>query len=323
MTDDATPEVLAVLLSQQGGRMLVTSDEGAAFEIAKGRYGEGPNFEVWLKSHSGSALRVDRIGRDPLTVKAPAITAVMAVQPDVIRGLADRDAMCKRGFPQRWLYGVPVEKVGHRDPDPPPAPDAVAEAYRASMLRLWRLPAAPTPVALTFAPEAVAVMVGFLTYLEPRLRVLRHQPLLKGWVGKLAGAAARIAAICHIAGGASAEQPVTEAAATNAAELARAYLLPHAEKAFGIMGADPRVNDAQHVLRWVRANHGPANSRLNRRELYRGLRGRWASVADMGPTLQLLEDHHYLRSLPQAARPGPGRKPSPEYLINPLTFAGD
>src|SRR5262249_42975786 len=56
--DDITPEKLGNLLAAQGGRMLQASAEGTAFEIAKGRYSETPNFDVFLKGHSGDPLRV-------------------------------------------------------------------------------------------------------------------------------------------------------------------------------------------------------------------------------------------------------------------------
>jgi hypothetical protein len=56
--DDVTPEKLANLIARQGGRMLQASAEGTAFEVAKGRYSETANFDVYLKGHAGDPLRV-------------------------------------------------------------------------------------------------------------------------------------------------------------------------------------------------------------------------------------------------------------------------
>src|SRR5262249_32611419 len=51
--DDETPESLARLLADQGGRMLISAPEGTALEIAKGRYSESPVFDTFLKGHAG------------------------------------------------------------------------------------------------------------------------------------------------------------------------------------------------------------------------------------------------------------------------------
>ena len=99
--DDVTPEKLGSMLADQGGRMLQASPEGAAFEIAKGRYaaeGKGGVFEVYLKGHAGDSLRVNRVGRPPDTIDNPALSVALAVQPDVIRGLAGNASLKARGF---------------------------------------------------------------------------------------------------------------------------------------------------------------------------------------------------------------------------------
>src|SRR5262249_23609555 len=62
--DDITHEKLIKVLARQGGRMLQASAEGTAFEIAAGRYSDGPVFDVYLKGHSGDQIRNDRITRD-------------------------------------------------------------------------------------------------------------------------------------------------------------------------------------------------------------------------------------------------------------------
>ena len=60
---DVTPEKLVGLLAEQGGRIALMSPEGEAFGLMAGLYGNAPNFEVFLKAHSGDTIRVDRVGR--------------------------------------------------------------------------------------------------------------------------------------------------------------------------------------------------------------------------------------------------------------------
>lgn len=65
-TDDCTPEHVGTLLSQQGERLAVVSDEGGIFDIVAGRYSKGvPNMDVFLQGHAGAPVRVHRGSRDP------------------------------------------------------------------------------------------------------------------------------------------------------------------------------------------------------------------------------------------------------------------
>ncbi len=112
--DDETPESLSRLIAQQGGRMLQASPEGTAFEIVKGRYSETANFDVYLKGHAGDPLRVGRVGRAGETVDRPALSVALAVQPDVVYGLAENASLRGRGFLAHFLYGLPVSRVGRR-----------------------------------------------------------------------------------------------------------------------------------------------------------------------------------------------------------------
>jgi hypothetical protein len=120
-------------------RMLLASAEGTAFEIAKGRYSETANFEVFLKGHSGDPLRTNRITRQGERVDRPALSCALAVQPDVIRGLAEQTSMKGRGILARWFYSIPRSQVGARCIAPPAIGGAVARRFQDCMRKLWRL----------------------------------------------------------------------------------------------------------------------------------------------------------------------------------------
>jgi len=91
LVDDASPERLTTLLADQGGRIALMSPEGGVFDMMAGRYSQGvPNLDVYLKGHAGDALRVDRVGRPSDYIQNPALTIGLAVQPEVLRGLANK-----------------------------------------------------------------------------------------------------------------------------------------------------------------------------------------------------------------------------------------
>jgi hypothetical protein len=332
--DDVTPEKLAKLLGQQGGRILQASPEGTAFEIAKGRYSEAANFDVYLKGHAGDDIRVGRISRPGDVVEQPALSLALAVQPDVLRGLADQASMRGRGFLARFLYGVPVSWVGGRTIKPAPVPESTNRQYAACVQALWALPGAvgedgkAAPHWLNFSPEADQEMERFESWLEPQLKegeVLSH---LAGWANKLAGAVARIAAILHVADAVSKDgarwQPMIGGETVAAAvRFGRDYLLPHAMAAFGVMGADGKTEDARHIWESI-CRHGESSEygeyaplRLSRRDIHQLNRRRFQTAESLDPVLDLLVKEGYLRPVAESGQPGKGHK-SPIYEINPL-----
>ena len=143
LVDDATPEALAGLLAAYG-RIALLSPEGDVFDQMAGRYNQaaGPNLGVYLKGHAGDLLKVDRRGRPPEYVERPCLTIGLAVQPEVLRGLAGRPGFGGRGLLARFLYSLPTSLVGRRQPGAPPVPAAVADRYT---LELQALAASLTP----------------------------------------------------------------------------------------------------------------------------------------------------------------------------------
>jgi hypothetical protein len=130
LVDDATPEALAGLLATYG-RIALLSPEGDVFDQMAGRYNQqvGPNLGVYLKGHARDLLRVDRRGRPPEYVERPCLTIGLAVQPEVLRGLAGRPGFGGRGLLARFLYSLPASLVGHRQAGAPSVPEAVADRY--------------------------------------------------------------------------------------------------------------------------------------------------------------------------------------------------
>jgi replicative DNA helicase len=329
LVDDATPEALAGLLATYG-RIALLSPEGDVFDQMAGRYNQssGPNLGVYLKGHAGDLLKVDRRGRPPEYVERPCLTIGLAVQPEVLRGLASRPGFGGRGLLARFLYSLPPSLVGHRQPGTPPVPLEVADRYALELQALAASLNAPAgeggPAVLTLDAEAGELLLAFERDLEPRLAAgsgdLDH---LAGWAAKLAGATCRIAGLLHLAshlrdGWA---QPINADTFAATARLA-VYLIQHARAVFDLMGADPRVDDARWLLDWMTRT---SRTQFSRRDAHQATpRGRFPKATDLEPALRLLEEHGYLRRLdPEPPRDlhGRGRPASPRFLVNPLPRA--
>jgi replicative DNA helicase len=330
LVDDATPEALAGLLATYG-RIAILSPEGDVFDQMAGRYNQqvGPNLGVYLKGHAGDLLKVDRRGRPPEYVERPCLTIGLAVQPEVLRGLAGRPGFGGRGLLARFLYSLPASLVGRRQPGAPPVPQAVADRYTLELQALaasLTTPAGPTstegPSLLVLDQKAAELLLAFERDLEPRLAAgsgdLAH---LAGWAAKLAGATCRLAALLHLASHLRDGwlQPIDTDTFAGAIRLA-GYLVEHAQAVFDLMGADPRTDDAHWLLDWINRTD---QAQFSRRDVHAAApRGRFRKAADLEPALVLLEEHGYLRRV-DADPPGPkgGRPSSPRFLVNPLPRA--
>ena len=60
---------------------------------------------------------------------------------------------------------------------------------------------------------------------------------------------------------------------------------------------------------------------ISERDIFKACEGRWPTMEELRPVLATLVQHNYLRPLPQQNHPGPGRKSSPLYEVNPLWLA--
>jgi hypothetical protein len=327
IADDETPANLARLLSLHEGRMFQASAEGTAFENCTGRYSECLDFDVYLKGHAGDPLRVGRIGREQKTVLQPALSAALAVQPDVIRGLGAYPFLKGKGFLARWLYSLPPSWVGNRRIAPPAVPKNVQAAYQTTLERLWKLKGAvdpkthqPTPHWLELEPEADQMMQELERWLEPQLAEGEALSTLAGWGSKLAGAIARLAAILHVAGtvaeGAAVPEYVSGATLRAAVALGRDYFLPHAQAAFGLMEADPLRAKAEKIAHWI-AREGC--SEFKRHEVYNDVRNQafFPKIEDLDAPLGVLARHNVIRIRLAEKKDGPGRPPHPVYEVNP------
>jgi hypothetical protein len=329
IADDCTPEKLQSLLRDQGGRIAVLSPEGDVFDLMAGRYsahGVG-NFGVYLRGHAGDNLRVDRVGRAPDSVVAPALTMGLAVQPEVIQGLASKPGFRGRGLLGRFLYSLPKSLLGTRDTNPAPVPPNVRTAYVDYVLAILRLPfgqddsGQPCPHTVTLDPEANLRFRTFEAWVEPQLSEFGPLGGFTDWAGKLVGAVGRLGLLLHMAEHADADEPwafpISKETIEKAIRIGE-YLIPHAKAAYAEMGADVVVEQAKRILRWI--NHFRLES-FSKRDLHQALRGSidFKRVSELDAPLAVLVTHGYVREQQaDSGAPGAGRRPSPRYEVNPL-----
>lgn len=312
---DGTPEVIARLLAQGDGRLAVLSDEGEIAEIIGGRY-RGP-LEVFLKGHSGTPIVVHRVSRPALEVRNPALTIGLAVQRDVLRGLATKRVLKERGLLARFVCAVPASNLGHRRIRPDPVPKDVAEKYESKIRAFLAAPVrymgdgeiAPSVIRLTEGAERT--FARFETKLEPMLDP--EAGALAGlveWGAKLPGTLARIAGLLALASDSQVEE-VGVPAIEEALRFAD-YLIPHAAEAFDAAGVNVAFERARRILKWLEMR---GKDEVTQREVHQGLRSAFPKSEETEEPLRVLESHGYLRELPWISK---GGRPSRRYAVHPM-----
>jgi hypothetical protein len=321
-TQDVTPEKLAVLLEQNRERMGVFSDEGDLFEILRGRYTGDPHFDIYLKGHSGSPARVDRISRpDPIFLEHPLLSIAISPQPAVLEVLRGTPAFRGKGLLARIFYALPASTLGYRKLDPQPVPDDVREAYRRLIADLIQLmpPSIDDvwqPWRLRLSPEAYRIWKQFQRDVEEMMRDGGTLECLQDWGSKLPGGVARLAGVFHavVLNIRQNDVEISRDTVERAIKLGTA-LIPHARAAFDMMERDPKVDHALKILEWVRRKRLKT---FTARDCFCDHRSRFNEMAVLRPVLAFLVECDYLRALPKTTTTKKkGRPPSELYAVNP------
>jgi hypothetical protein len=103
---DVTSEKLAVLLAANGETLASFSPEGRQIvDIICGRYNATKSTDeaIYLSGFSGDFLRVDRLGREPITLRKPCLSVLWLLQPDAMARLFETDTLAESGFLPRFL----------------------------------------------------------------------------------------------------------------------------------------------------------------------------------------------------------------------------
>ncbi|MBZ5623139.1 MAG: DUF3987 domain-containing protein [Acidobacteriia bacterium] len=254
LAEDVTPERVASLMQEQGGRLAVFSDEGGIFDILAGRYSNGiPNLDVFLKGHSVSPLRVDRQdpNRAPIIIDRPYLTVGILPQLDVLAMLRNTPGFRGRGLLARFLYALPQSRLGSRTLVPRPVPADIEDRYKRGIRDLLRY--RPEEVfSLWLAPAAYLRWKEFQRGVERQFLPGGDLELIQDWGGKLPGAVLRLMGIFHMVeqigrSGMETEVPLTITAP--AIEMGT-RLISHTRAAFDIMDSDPEIEQAEKVIAW-------------------------------------------------------------------------
>lgn len=322
IADDVTPEHLSSLLCEQKGKMAVMSAEGTLFNvIVGGMYSKIPNIDVLLKAHAGDSIRVGRKGREDEFIENPALTIGLAIQPDVITGLAGKPGLKGRGLLARFLYSLPASTVGNRAISPPAVEPQLRQQYYAIVQRLLeaeqiREENGGNPLELRVSIPAGNLFNRYRHAVEVKMRPFGEYSTMKDWAAKLCGAVLRIAGNLHLVENHRADlrrvPEISVETMQQAIDLGD-YFSQHALAAYGLMGADKTLEMAKEVWAFIESRE---LGTFTRRDVHTSLRGRtnFQKAESLIAPLALLVERGYIR--PVGGRRDTGR-PSDLYETRP------
>lgn len=249
----------------------------------------------------------------------PALTMVLAVQPEVLNGLMSNNTFRGRGLTARFLYSMPKSTVGSRSFSTEPIPEGVRVRYRDLIEAILSSDNEQQPISLDDGAEEV--LETLFNEVEGRLKGDLAE--IPDWAGKFVGSVLRISGILHVMKYPkdSMFDPVDRETMENAVTIGR-YFLEHAKAAYSLMGADAVNKNAQYLLSAIRRERLEEFSRRDAMRLCR----RFKTAESLQPVLDRLCEYGYLAAKPLPPAHGAGRKPSEVYLTNPAVledFAGE
>jgi len=315
--DDVTSEALGRRMAERGGAIGVLSGEARKIlSIAKGRYVEGGDIDLWLAGHAGEYKRVDRSSRDkpPYEIAEACLAAMIMTQPDSLQAMGDSECLRESGFLARWLYLLPEHNRGSYPVESVPA--AVAMRYSGVIralvdMRLAELEdGASAPHLVTLHTAAFERWREFhdATITEiSEARETRTGTYLQ-WLSKLPEHVARLALLFHatrFAADGRLAQINTEL--DDAIRLAD-VLKVHARRAFALMGADAETARARKVWTWLDKNREklrgwrndeglPAVEAAKAKDLHRYEVAGVRNSAEAEAALRLLADKGYVQAV--------------------------
>jgi hypothetical protein len=215
-------------------------------------------FETLLQAYSGSSIRIDRQNteRPAVYVRRPRLSICLAVQPSIVEGMLENDAMRSQGLLARFLIAQPESLVGRRPCANKPMDRRAADCYGGILHALANLPApaddADIPT-IRLSQEAQELHLRLQRAIEPRLAGDLEE--IVEWANKYCGNVARIAGVLHMAEhGPNGE--VSAECITNAMRIGE-YLMGHAMAVFERANTSPAEKDARVLLAWAKKQPKP------------------------------------------------------------------
>jgi hypothetical protein len=329
--DDATMEVLPLILAHNPRGLIMIRDELTAFLQGMNQYksGKGNDRSNATKIWSGDRIVKDRVNHEngePIRCAHPALSIIGGLTPDMLGEMVDRKGRAD-GFIDRFLlvYPDPMPVADWSDRG---IPETVADGWRALIAGLWARPldvkdGRPVPHVVYFDPcEGKDAWENHYNAHVAEMNAPDFPPHLRGPWGKLreyAGRLTLILALMHHAADPDADPNIVPEIGSKPVDDAWrliAYLKSHVRRVHAVIATGPTTGKSRAVmaiLDWIREGQRASFIESDLKQARRWLKGK-----DLADALKYMTGRHAIR-IRQAAQSGPkgGRPLSPTYEVHP------
>ena len=314
--DDITTEKLASVLADSDGKTAVISTEGGIFDVLAGMYNKSVNIDVFLKSYSGDAIRIDRIGRQSELIQKPSLTILLSVQPSVLSSLISNSTFEGKGLTTRFLYAIPESLIGKRKFNTSPIPPEVSRLYDMRIKDVLNEEENLIDDQIVRLSNDASSL--FESFHDENEKIMGNDTEIKTWRGKLVGNVLRISALLARF---NKDQfnpffDITPPLVVSKEDMANAisignYFTEHAKASYSLMGIDPINKKCEYVLARIKEHnfYEFSNRDITRACGTKDLR----TNEGMLPVLNRLIEYGYIQ-------PKTDKKNNTSYLTNPIIF---
>ena len=247
---DATPEKLARLMKENHGAIALLSDEPDALAVAAGlRYGKSRNLGLMLQAWSAGRVMMQRAVDDKrIDISRAVMSVAVMSQPSFVEALMKDAEMSNRGFMQRFLYALPLSKVGNRSFRKPEIPQILLDEYHQLITDFLQMSAEELR-EIRLSKGAANFADSYFWEVEQKIS---ENPVLEGWMGKIFGQFLRIAGIFHCAmwQTKAAEKEMEWNTMVYASKVAN-YFMKHAKAVFTDIETPEAVRFARELYRKI------------------------------------------------------------------------
>jgi hypothetical protein len=328
--DDATMEVLPVILATNPRGLVMIRDELTAFVCGMNQFkaGKGNDRANSIKIWSGDRIIKDRVtheNNEPIRCPHPSLSIVGGLTPDMLGELADPKGRSD-GFIDRFLmvYPDPLPVADWSDRG---ISDDLANEWRELIARLWMRPmdtkdGRAVPHVAYFTPEGEAQWEQRYNAHSAEMNAPDFNPHLRGPWGKLreyAGRLALLGALMHHAAdpmGDPLKVPKVDPRRVDDAWRLISYFKTHARRIHTVIGRGPVSAEmrAVHAIRaWIQNGRLTAFSVRDIKQARR-----WIEEEALDGALSYLAARNAIRPRPAPPPSAKGGHPrSPSYDVNP------
>lgn len=338
LSDITSPELVRQMHANGGAVAIASADARHVVDALLGQHrADGQTDDtVYLRAHGGDAIDRARVGSamkasELVHIARPALALALTVQPDKVRLLAARKELIWSGLIPRINFCAPPSLVGTRIETglEQPIDPSILTWFESSIcdisdLRFKVIDAGEdgrfVPIRLSLSPEAMELRRAFANEFEERLGPGKQLYEVQAFGSKVAGEAARLAALFHLNEVARqcnldsvASIPI-DANLWSIAEAHQRWQFQETLRALSVAAEGAGEQLARRLLEWAASRTKPASAVTARQAI--GDR-RVESAAEFETGMQFLKERGWARLVAPA-----GREQAPRWIFHPAVHGG-